>query len=40
MELSFTQVGDDLSIKADGIYITLLDIDFDVFLAADVINYL
>jgi len=38
--LSFRQVGDDLLITADGIHTTLLDVDKDEFLAADVIDYI
>tara|TARA_B100000029_G_scaffold225233_1_gene223047 strand:+ start:160 stop:270 length:111 start_codon:yes stop_codon:yes gene_type:complete len=35
-----TQVGDDLSLTADDIHTTLLDVDKDEFLAADVIDYI
>ena len=34
------QVGDDLSLTADGIHTTLLDVDKGEFLAADVIDYI
>ncbi|WP_236069635.1 calcium-binding protein [Prochlorococcus marinus] len=37
---SLRQAGDDLSIRADGIHTTLLDVDKDEFLAADVIDYI
>lgn len=39
-KLSFTQVGDDLLIKADGIYTTFFDVDKNEFLAADCIDYI
>ncbi len=40
VELSLTQVGDDLLITADGIHTTLLDVDKGDFLADDVIDYI
>ena len=40
VELSFEQVGDDLSLTADGIHTTLRDVDKGEFLAADVIDYI
>ena len=40
VDLSFKQIGDDLLLTADGIYTTLLDVDKDEFLAADVIDYI
>ena len=40
VELSMTQVGDDLLLIADGIHTTLLDVDKDEFLAADCIDYI
>ncbi len=40
MELSFKQVGDGLLLTADGIHITLLDVDKEEFLAADVIEFI
>ncbi|MEC7738257.1 MAG: hypothetical protein VYE46_05200 [Cyanobacteriota bacterium] len=40
VQLSMTQVGDDLSLTADGIHTTLVDVDKGEFLAADVIDYI
>ena len=40
MELSFKQVGDGLFLTADGIHATLLDVDKEEFLAADVIEFI
>ncbi|ABM76963.1 hypothetical protein [Prochlorococcus marinus] len=40
MELSFKQVGDGLLLTADGIHVTLLDVDKEEFLAADVIEFI
>ena len=40
MELSFKQVGDGLLLTADCIHITLLDVDKEEFLAADVIAFI
>ena len=40
VELSLTQVGDDLLLTADSIHTTLLDVDKVEFLAADVIDYI
>ena len=34
------EVGDDLSLTADGIHTTLLDVDKGEFLADDVIDYI
>ena len=40
VELSLTQVGDDLLLTADGIHTTLLDVDKDALLAADVVDFI
>ena len=40
VQLSWTQVGDDLLLTTDGIHTTLLDVDKDKFLAADCIDYI
>ena len=40
VELSLTQVGDDLLLRADGIHTTLLDVDKVEFFVADVIDYI
>ena len=40
VELSLTQVGDDLLITADGIHTTLKDVDKGEFLATDVIDFI
>ncbi|WP_413357822.1 calcium-binding protein [Prochlorococcus sp. MIT 1201] len=40
VELSLTQVGDDLLLTADGIHTTLLDVDKVEFLAAHVVDFI
>ena len=40
VELSLTQVGDDLLLTGDETHTTLLDVDKGEFLAADVIDYI
>ncbi len=40
VELFLTQVGDGLLLTGDGIHTSLLDVDKDEFLAADVIDYI